>query len=125
LSKHVILIASASAYERWRLRVELGRTLAVVEDVSSAEEAVQLCASNGAATILVIDQGLLAETASPEWRGLRERYPKVGAVVRSLIAREEGIVRVDPFTILVHPDDGDGLQEALRLLQSAPCFPAI
>jgi hypothetical protein len=127
LSEHrpVILLITASDYERKRLRCELSRTLPAVEVVTSAEEAARLCTSNGDNATLVIDHGLLAETASPQWRGLRERYPKVGAVVRSLIPREEGILRVDPFTILVHPDDGDGLHEALWLLQSAHGVPAI
>jgi len=41
----------------------------------------------------------------------------MGAVVRSLIPRGGGIIRTDPFTILVEPEDGDGLEEALQLLR--------
>jgi hypothetical protein len=91
----------------------------VVEDVSTAEQATRFCDGNGRTVILLIDGGLLAETSSPEWRLLRKRHPEVGAVVRSLIPREGGILRADPSTILVDPGDSDGIQEALRLLQSA------
>jgi hypothetical protein len=119
-----ILIASASPYERTRLRHRLAETGWELADVSCAEEAAQLCGDNGRSAILLIDGGLLAEIASPEWRALRERYPTIGAVVRSLIPREGGILRPDPYTILVDPDDGDGLHEALHLLQSALASPA-
>ena len=114
----VILIASASAYERRRIRGKVAPTGWLVQDVSSAEEAARFCDGNRKAVILLIDGGLLAQTASPEWRAMRERYPEVGAVVRSLIPRGGGILRPDPFTILVHPEDSEGLQEALRLLKS-------
>lgn len=119
-----ILIASASAYERTRLRHRLAETEWKLADVCCAEEAAQWCGDNGKSSILLIDGGLLAENASPEWRALRERYPTIGAVVRSLIPRGSGILRPDPYTILVDPNDGDGLHEALHLLQSALAFPA-
>jgi hypothetical protein len=113
----MILIASASAYERRRLRRELAETSWLLEDVNSADEAARFF-GDGKTLILLIDGGLLLETASPEWRRLRERYPKIGAVVRSLAPRGSGIIRDDPFTILVDPGNRDGLREALLLFQS-------
>jgi hypothetical protein len=47
---------------------------------------------------------------------MRPRHPSLGAAVRCLISREKGVEQRDSATLLVHPDDGEGLQEAISVL---------
>ena len=114
----VILIASASAYERHRLGLALEKTGWKLCEVKDVNEATRTVAANGGSPILVIDSGLLEAPGNPQWRRLRSLHPQLSAVVRSLIPCG-GILRTDPRTCLVRPDDVDGLCEAIDVLNGA------
>lgn len=111
----VILIASASAYEQDRLGLDLEKTGWNLRGVEDAEEAARACAAHNGASVLVIDSGLLEMAHDPQWRVLRTRQPQLGAVVRCWIPRD-GIKRANDRTFLVHPDDHDGICEAIAAL---------
>jgi hypothetical protein len=114
----VVLIASASAYERHRLELSLKKTIWNLCGVEDAEEAARACAAHNGACILVIDSGLLEMTHDPQWRVLRTRQPQLGAVVRCLLP-EDGVRRVNGSTFLVHPDDHDGICQAVAALRAS------
>lgn len=114
-----VMIASASLYEGRLLERALSRTgwdLLVLEDADEA--ARQIEGGDGDGAVLVIDAGLL-ETRDPQWRGLLERHPKLGAVVRCLVPRAGRARAWGGRTCEVHPDDIDGTCRAVRLLDEA------
>lgn len=111
----LVLIASASSYERHRLGLALKNTGWNLCEVENVQEATRACASDDGAAILVIDSGILESPRDPQWRTLRSRDPQLSAVVRCLIPRGE-MLRTDPRTYLVHPDDVDRLCEAIAVL---------
>lgn len=111
----VILIASASSYERHRLELALKTTGWTLCEVKSADEVTRVRAADGGAAILVIDSGVLESHRDPQWRTLRSRDPQLSAVVRCLVPRG-AMLRADPRTCLVHPDDFDNLCEAVTVL---------
>jgi hypothetical protein len=83
--------------------------------VENAEEAARACAAHNGASILVIDSGLLEMTHDPQWRALRARHPQLGTVVRCLTPRDR-VRRANGSTFLVHPDDHDGIRQAVAAL---------
>jgi DNA-binding response OmpR family regulator len=111
----VILIASASSYERNRLERALEESGRRVCAVTDADEAEGVCAKNGGASILVIDSGLLEEPRDTQWRDLRNRRSELSAVVRCLVSRDE-ILRADRNTLLVYPSNTERICDALDLL---------
>jgi hypothetical protein len=111
----VVIVASASHYERLRTEYELektGRSVCCVTDTMAAES---LVSENGGTSILVIDSGLLEAAHDAQWRELRGRHPELAAVVRCLVPRHE-IQRADRNTLLVHPSNIPGICAALDLL---------
>jgi hypothetical protein len=113
----VILIASASSYERHCVERALQKTGRRVCSVADTAEAERVCAENGGASILVIDFGLLEAPRNAQWRKLRRRHPDLGAVVCCPISQYE-IQRTDCNTLRVHPSNGAGICDALDLLDS-------
>jgi hypothetical protein len=111
----VILIASASSYERHRLTRALNKTGWKLCEVENAQQAARALAGNGETATLVIDSGILESLGDAQWRLLRSRHPQLGTVVRCLIPRG-GIWRTDLRTFLVSPDDTDGLCQAIGIL---------
>jgi hypothetical protein len=109
----LIVIASASSYERHRLGLALKKTRWRLCEAESADEA--RAGAGGGAAILVIDAGALESAHDAQWRTLRSRNPHWSAIVRSLIPRGE-MLRTDARTCLVHPDDIDSLCEAIAVL---------
>jgi hypothetical protein len=112
----LVLIASASLHERRLVESTLERSGFTPVGVDDAEEAGRELAANGASGVLVIDSGLLEAAHDSQWRQLRTRHPGLGAVVRCLIPRVDGR---DRSTLLVHPDDDEGLRRAVRMLAAA------
>ena len=117
-SPPLILIASHSANDRQQLERALGEAGSLLQPVEDAEQAARACAGRERRSVLVIDAGLLEMTRDTRWRDLRERHRDLGLVVRCLVPRGE-LRRVDRTTFHVHPDDEEGLREAVRLLGSA------
>ena len=106
----VLLIASVSAWEAQRLELSLRSTGCEQLRVEKAEEAARLLdrrRERGA--VLIIDAGLLEMPHDPQWRSLREGHPELGTIVRCLRPRPR-----DARTLEVHPDDVDGIREAVR-----------
>lgn len=114
----VILIASASSYERHCVERALQKTGRSVSSVADTAEAERVCAENGGASILVIDSGLLEAPRDAQWRKLRRRHPDIGAVVCCPISPQNEIQRTDHNTLRVHPNNGVGICDALDLLES-------
>lgn len=114
----MVLIASVSAYERHRLELALKRTGWTLCVTPTAEEASRAYAAHDGSSVLVIDSGLLEMAHDPQWRVLRSDLPELGAVVRCLIPGG-GIQRSNGNTFLVHPDDGDAICHAIRLLDGS------
>jgi len=117
----VVLIASASPYERQRLGRALEKTGWKLREVKDVNEAIPSCAADGGSGVLVIDSGLL-EAPHSQWRTLRSLHPWLSAVVRCLIPRG-AVLRIDPRTCLVHPEDVDGVREAIGLLNGLSIAP--
>ena len=113
----VVVVATASPYEQLFVERALEKTGRILCSVKYAAAAELVCAECGGAPILVIDAGLLESHRTAEWRELRGRHPELAVVVRSLVSRNE-IQQADHNTLLVHPSNGDGLCEALDLLDS-------
>ncbi len=115
----LVLIASASSYERGRIERGLESTGWTLRPVADAEEASGACAANGHAPVLVIDSGLLDSEGDPQWRLLRSSRPELGAVVRCLVSPGE-TWKTDANTYRVHPSDTDGLCQAISALDGRP-----
>ncbi len=113
----VILIASASSYERHCVERALEKTGRSVCSVADTAEAERVCAENGGASILVINSGLLEARRNPQWRKLRRRHPDLGAVVCCPMSQNE-IQRTDHNTLRVNPNNRSGICDALDLLDS-------
>jgi hypothetical protein len=116
----LVLIAGVSLHERRIVQATLEKTgfTAVVVDV--AEDAARELSANGASGVLVIDSGLLQAAHDSQWRELRTRNPGLGAVVRCLVPRANASRRTNGSTLLVHPDDDEGLRQAVGLLAAGP-----
>jgi hypothetical protein len=112
----VVLIASASLHERRMVESILKKTGFTTLLIDEAEDAVKELSTNGAAGVLVIDSGLLEAAHDAQWRELRMRYPALGAAVRCLLPRTKGIERRDGTTLLVDPDNDEGLRKAVSAL---------
>jgi hypothetical protein len=116
----VVLIASVSLYERRIVESMLKKTGFTTLAVDDAEDAARELSANGAAGVLVIDSGLLEAAHDAQWREVRVLHPKLGAAVRCLISRAKGSQRRNGNTLLVHPDDAEGLRQAVRALAAGP-----
>jgi len=116
----LILIASVSLHERRIVESTLKKTGLATVAVDDAEDAGRELSANGASGVLVIDSGLLEAAHDSQWRQLRTRYPGLGAVVRCLIPRAKRVQRTDGNTLLIHPDDDEGLREAVGVLAAGP-----
>jgi CheY-like chemotaxis protein len=116
----LVLIAGVSPHERRIVESSLKKTGFTTVAVDDAEDAATELAANGTSCLLVIDSGLLEATHDSQWRVLRARHPGLGAVVRCLIPRAKGSLRTDGKTFLVHPDDDEGMRQAVRVLAMAP-----
>ncbi|HXK22769.1 MAG TPA: hypothetical protein VMS55_08860 [Myxococcota bacterium] len=112
----LVLIACVSAYEHRAVESSLKKTGFTTVAVDDAKEAAKEFSANGASGVLVIDSGLLEAAHDSQWRQLRTLHPALGAVVRCLIPRARGGRRTDGNTLLVHPDDDQGLREAICVL---------
>ncbi len=113
----VVLIASRSPGERLSLESTLAKTGRRVYPVANPAEAEFVCAKYRGASTLVIDSDLLEEPRDAEWRRLRGRYPELATVVRCPVASDR-IQRTDHNTVRVHPSNGDGVHEALDILDT-------
>jgi hypothetical protein len=87
-----------------------------VEDALGADREV---GSHGGASVLLIDSGFLLMPRDSQWRRLRARRPSLGAVVRALGGCNALVQRPEARTFLVHPDDRDGMVQAIRALEPA------
>jgi len=99
----LVLIAGVSLHERRIVQSILkttGLTTVIVDDAEDA--ARELSAESG---VLVIDSGLLVAVHDSQWREFRNRHPGLGAVIRCLIPRAQGVQRADANTLRIHPDD--------------------
>lgn len=119
----LVLIAAVSSHERRIVESSLTKTGFTTLAVDDAEDAATELAANGASWVLVIDSGLLEAPHDSQWRVLRARHPGLGAVVRCLIPRANGSLRTDGKTFLVHPDDDEGMRQAVRALVVPPNRP--
>jgi len=116
----LVLAAVVSSDEGRMLEKNLKREGFEVRRVDDARDAETEFSSHVGSSVLVIDSGLLLMPHDGQWRGLRERQPSLGAVVRSLL-RHYPIHAVDgERTLLVHPDDHDGLVRSIRELEEGP-----
>jgi hypothetical protein len=113
------LIAGVSLHERRSVESILKKTGLTTVVVDDAEDAARELAANGTSGVLVIDSGLLEAAHDSQWRQLRTRQPGLAAVVRCLIPRDKGSQRTNGNTLRVHPDDAEGLREAVRDLARA------
>ena len=111
----MVLIASASTYERDRLAMALDGMGWILRPVSNAKEVVRLCSTEIAHPILVIDAGLIDLPGDDQWRELRDLHPGLATVVRCLIDRD-AIERTNATTLRVHPSNIDRLCEAIGRL---------
>lgn len=112
----LVLIAGVSLHERRSVESILKKTGLITVVVDDADDAARELAANGKSGVLVIDSGLLEAAHDSQWRQLRTRHPGLGAAVRSLISRGKGSQQTNGNTLLVHPDDAEGLREAVRVL---------
>jgi hypothetical protein len=112
----LVLIAGVSLHERRIVELTLKKTRFTTVAVDDAEDAARELAAKGAWGVLVIDSGLLDAAHDPQRRQLRMRHPGLGAAVRCLIPWAKGSQRTDGNTLLVHPDDAEGLREAVGAL---------
>lgn len=112
----LVLIASVSPHERRGVESSLKSTGYTTVAVHDARDAARELAAGGELGVLVIDSGLLEATHDSQWREFRTRHPELGAAVRCLISRPRGSRRLDGNTLLVHPDDAEGLRHAIRAL---------
>lgn len=110
------LIAGVSPHERCIVESILKKTGFTTLIVDDAEDAARVIATGATAGVLVIDSGLLEAAHDSQWRQLRMRHPGLGTAVRCLIPRAKGVQRTDGSTLLVHPDDVEGLREAVCVL---------
>lgn len=118
----VVLIASVSRDDGWRLERALkseGWTLLRVDDAEEAAQ--QLDRGDGRGGVLLIDAGLLEMTHDAQWRLLRARRPDLGTVVRCLISGSGPLACRDGRTFQVDPDDVEAMCHAVRHL----CRPAL
>lgn len=116
----LVLIAGVSLHERRIVESTLKKTGFTTVAVDDAEDAGRELSANGGSAVLVIDSGLLEAAHDSQWRQLRTRHPGLGAVVRCLIPRAIGVQRTDGNTLLIHPDDDEGLREAVGVLAAGP-----
>jgi hypothetical protein len=112
----VILIASRSLFDRLLIERDLGKAGWSVRAVRDSLAAERVC-SNGRASILVIDSGLLEAPHDPQWRELRSRHPELAAVVCCPTSRTH-VQRTDRNTLVVHPSNRAGICDAIALLDS-------
>lgn len=113
----LLLIASASAYEAQTLERSLenaGWNLLRVESVDQV--ALLLDRSGTHIAVLVIDAGLLEMPHGAQWRGLRTLHPELGTIVRCLRPRRVLREQRDSRALEVHPDDVEGICDAVRRL---------
>lgn len=115
----LVLIASVSLQERHLVEAILKRAGLTTVAVDDAEDAAREILSNGTSSVLVIESGLLEAAHDSQWRQLRARHPEIGAVVRCLIPKTEDGRWTDGNTLLVHPDDDEGLRESVGVLAAA------
>jgi CelD/BcsL family acetyltransferase involved in cellulose biosynthesis len=124
----LVLIAGVSLHERRMVESTLKKSGLTTVAVEDAEDAARELSAKGVWGVLVIDSGLLQAAHDPQWRQLRSRHPGLGAAVRCLIPRDKASRRTDGNTLLVHPDDEEGLREAVRVLAAmaadSPGLPA-
>jgi DNA-binding response OmpR family regulator len=112
----LVLTASVSPHDgRW-VESTLERAGFQVRLVDDAEAAHGAISGRDGGYVLVIDSGLLEMPHDAQWRLLRARHPRLGAVVRCLIGADPGIRRAEGRTFHVHPDCGEGLLQAVRAL---------
>lgn len=84
--------------------------------VIDAEDADAEISAHPGPCVLVLDSGLLQMPRNEGWRTLGDGHGRLGIVVRCLIDRDPGLERTKERTFLVHPDNREGLLEAIRTL---------
>jgi len=112
----VVLIASVSPHEERFLEVALENTGWDLLPVGDAEEATRRLDGAERGAVLVIDAGLLQMGPDPQWRVLLALRPELGTVVRCLIPQSRRLQRKNGTTFEVHPDDVEGLRDAVHFL---------
>jgi hypothetical protein len=112
----LVLTATVSRGDRRALELVLKEAGFEVRGVDGAGDADTELSSHSGRCVLVIDSGLLNMAHDAQWRFLRERHPELCAVVRCLIPEGQGIQAAERRTLLVHPDHGEDLLEAVRRL---------
>lgn len=122
----VILIASVSSADAWDLGLALKPTGATVLRVEGADEAARCLDGRERAglVVLVIDAGLLEMAHDPQWRIFRKRHPALRTIVRRLLSRPRSHPKAELPTVDIHPDDMEGLREAVGLPQEVRLPPA-
>ncbi len=121
----VVLIASVSPDDGLRLETKLNGSGWDLQQVGNAHDAARRLNGNGNGAVLVIDSGLLEMAHDGQWRELQRRYPNLGTVVRCLLplakTGAEPAIRKSgrtngSSTFRVHPDDAEGVGQAVRSL---------
>ena len=127
----LVLLVGVSLYELRIVESTLRATGFKTVAVQDADHATRELSANEALCVLVIDSGLLEAAHDPQWREFRRRHPGVGAAVRCLIPPDDGRqTQPDRNTLRVHPDDVEGLRNAVGVLlaiagdSSAPPAPS-
>ena len=87
-----------------------------VHAVTCANDACDEVSHHSGNCVLVIDSGFLEMDFDPQWRLFRTSNPELGTVIRCWIERDLGILQNQPRTFVVHPDQRDGLLDAVRKL---------
>jgi hypothetical protein len=112
----LVLIASVSLHEGRLVQRALGTNGWTLLRVEDAAEAARRLDGGARRAVLVIDAGLLEAGHDAQWRSLRSQRPELGTVVRCLGPRPGTPRRAAGGTLEVHPDDADGICEAIQSL---------